>query len=156
MWDSFIPDVLVACIGALLTVFIALATYLLKIRLDEKRAIQSLIGELHRRRAIAEGPEPVIPGAEQLADFARANASVSSMRSEIRATRDRVRQVESLQVPLSQMTRACNRYLELSAASPDFYAVYLGDLRRELSPLIERLATERRGVVALEPGAGAF
>ena len=101
MWESFIPDVVVAIIGAVFTVMIALITYVLSVRLNEKRAIQSLISELHRRRAIAEGPEPVIPGAEQSADFARANASVASMRTEIRATRDRVRQVDSLQAPLS-------------------------------------------------------
>lgn len=156
MWESFIPDLVVAFIGALLTVLIALVTYVLKIRLDEKRAIQSLIGELHRRRAIAEGPEPVIRGAGELPDFARANASVASMRAEIRSTRDRVRQLDSLQVPLSEMTRACNRYLEFSAASPDFYAGYLGDLRRELAPLVSRLAGTRRGIVAYPPGGGAF
>ncbi|MEA1264078.1 MULTISPECIES: hypothetical protein [unclassified Microbacterium] len=156
MWDSFFPDVVVAFVGALLTVLIALVTYMLKIRLDEKRAIQSLIDELHRRRAIAEGPEPVIRGAEELPDFVRANASVVSMRTEIRSTRDRVRQVDSLQGPLSEMTRACNRYLELSAASPDFYARYLGDLRRELTPLVSQLAGSRRGIVAHQPGGGAF
>lgn len=156
MWESFIPDVVVALIGAVFTVMIALITYVMKIRVDEKRAIQSLIGELHRRRAIAEGPEPVISGAEQSPDFARANASVASMRTEIRATRDRVRQVDSLQAPLSEMTRSCNRYLELSAAYPDHYAEYLGDLRRELSPQVRRLAALRRGVVAQEPGGGAF
>lgn len=156
MWESFFPDLLVAIVGALLTVLIALVTYLLKIRLDEKRAIQSLIGELHRRRAIAEGAEPIIRDAEQLADFDRANLSVASMRAEIRSTRDRVRQLESLQGPLSEMTRSCNLYLERSAASPDHYAIYLGDLRRELSPLVSRLAASRRGVVAHEPGGGAF
>jgi hypothetical protein len=156
MWESFFPDLVVAFIGALLTVLIALVTYVLKIRLDEKRAIQSLIGELHRRRAIAEGPEPVIHGAEERPDFARANASVASMRTDIRSTRDRVRQVDSLQVPLSEMTRACNRYLEFSAASPAFYAVYLGDLRRELTPLVTQLAGARKGIVAHPPGGGAF
>ncbi|MCK8476027.1 MULTISPECIES: hypothetical protein [Microbacterium] len=156
MWESFIPDVVVAIIGAVFTVLIALITYVLKVRLDEKRAIQSLISELHRRRAIAEGPEPVIPGAEQSADFARANASVASMRTEIRATRDRVRQLDSLQAPLSEMTRSCNRYLELSAAYPDHYAVYLGNLRRELTPQVAQLAASRRGIVAHDPGGGAF
>lgn len=54
------------------------------------------------------------------------------------------------------MARSCNRYLELSAAYPDHYAEYLGDLRRELSPQVRRLAALRRGVVPQEPGGGAF
>lgn len=107
-------------------------------------------------RAVAEGPEPVIPGAEQSADFARANASVASIRTEIRTTRDRVRQVDSLQAPLSEMTRSCNRYLELSAAYPGHYAVYLGNLRRELTPQVAQVAASLRGIVAHEPGGGAF
>lgn len=156
MWDSFLPDLLVAFVGALLTVAIALGTYLLKVRLDEKRAIQSLINEVHRRRSLAEGPEPTLPGALQSGDYARANASIATIRDEIRSTRDRVRQVDNLQDPLSKMTRACNRYLELSASHPDGYAIYLGDLRRELTPLVQALASKRRGVTALEPGGGAF
>lgn len=156
MWDSFLPDLLVAVVGALLTVAIALGTYVLKVRLDEKRAIQSLINEMHRRRSLAAGPEPLIPGSLQSGDYLRANASVATIREDIRSTRDRVRQVEKLQDPLSKMTRACNRYLEQSAAHPDGYAIYLGDLRRELTPVVQSLASKRRGVVALEPGGGAF
>ncbi|MEN0022219.1 MAG: hypothetical protein AAGC61_02980 [Microbacterium sp.] len=156
MWDSFLPDLLVALIAAVFTVVIALVTYLLKVRLDEKRAIQSLINELHRRRALAPGPEPFIRGAAQSEDYLRANTSISTIRTEIRSTRDRVRQIERVQAPLSAMTRACNRYLELSAAIPDTYAVYLGDLRRELTPQIEELANTQRGIVAHQPGMGAF
>jgi hypothetical protein len=155
MWDTFLPDLIVAVIGALLTVLIALVTYLLKVRLDEKRAIRSLINELHRRRALAEGPEPVVENAAQLDDYTRANASIVSIRREIRLTRDRVRQIEAIQSHLSAMTRSCNRYLELSDASPDRYAIYLGDLRRELTPLVERLARTHRGIANHEPGGGA-
>ena len=156
MWDTFLPDLLVAIIGAVLTVVIALATYLLKIRLDEKRAIQSLTNEMHRRRALTAGSEPMIRGAAESEDFLRANSSIATIRTEVRSTRDRVRQIESMQDPLSGMTRACNRYLELSSARPDAYAIYLGDLRRELTPLVQKLASRRRGVVAHEPGGGAF
>ena len=156
MWDTFWPDVLVAVIGAAFTVLIALITYLLRLRLEEKRALESLIGELHRRRALAPGPEPIISAAASSADFARANASVSAMRDEIRRTRDRVRQVDSLQLPLSNMTRACNRYLEMSAASPPHYALLLGRLREELAKGVNDLTRARRGVTSLEPGGGAF
>lgn len=156
MWQTFWPDVLVALIGAALTVLIAFTTFLLRLRLEEKRALQSLINEMHRRRALAPGPEPVIPDAASRADFAQANASILSIRDDIRRTRDRVPQVESRQRPLSNMTRACNRYLEVSAASPPHYAILLGELRGELSESVQELARARRGVNPLEPGAGAF
>ena len=156
MWLTFWPDVLVAVIGAALTVLIALVTYLLRLRLEERRALQSLIDELHRRRSLAPGPEPVIPNAASDADFGRANASVLSIRDEIRRTRDRVRQIESLQGPLSRMTRACNQYLEVSAAFPPHYAILLGELRRDLSGSVTQLSAARKGVVASEPGHGAF
>src|SRR5690606_33667960 len=83
-----------------------------------------------------------------------ANASIVSIRREIRSTRDRVRQVDAIQSHLSAMTRSCNRYLELSDASPDRYAMYLGDLRRELTPIVERLARTHRGIANQKPGGG--
>jgi hypothetical protein len=156
MWQTFVPDLVVAFIGATLTVLIAFMTYLLRLRLEEKRALQSLINELHRRRALVPGSKPLIPDAELTDDYKRANASVLSIRDEIRRTRDLVRQVDSRQLPLSNMTRACNRYLEFSAVSPSTYAILLGELQRELSEGVRVLAQARPDVVALEPGAGAL
>lgn len=154
MWDSFLPDLVVALFGAVLTVAIAVATYGVKIRLDEKRAIQSLINELHRRRALRPAVEGMVAGATDSDDFVRVTSSITSIRDEIRRTRDRVRQVDRLQDPLSEMTRACNRYLTLSAARPDAYVIYVGDLRRTLTSSIQELARRQGGVVALEPGVG--
>lgn len=154
MWDSFLPDLIVAMFGAVLTVTIAVVSYFLKIRTDERRAIQSLIDELHRRRALRPGVAQLIPGAAGSDDYVRVTSSISSIRDEVRTTRDRVRQVEKLQRPLSEMTRACNRYLSLSAAMPDAYANHLVDLRQSLTSSIHELATSRHGVIALEPGAG--
>lgn len=160
MWQTFGPDVLVAVIGALLTalltVLIAFATFLLRLRLEELRAVQSLVSELHRRRALTPGPEVVIPGAAERKSLAEANASVLSIRDEVRRTRDRVRQVDSRQVPLSRMTAACNRYLEISSAAPDSYAILLGELSRELDVGVRELVSARSGTRYLQPGAGAF
>lgn len=155
MWLTFWPDVLVAVIGAVLTVAIAFSTYLLRLRLQEKRALQSLINQLHRRRAFA-GRAVVIRGARDSDDFKRASSSVSNVRDEIRRTRDDVRRLDDLQRPLSDMTRACNRFLELSDAMPDHYAIQLSDLRQELFASITELARVRSSVRALEPGGGAF
>lgn len=156
MWQTFVPDVLVAIIGAALTVLIAFATYLLRLRLEEKRALQSLINELHRRRALVPGPERIIPNAAEIGDFQWANASILSVRDEIRRTRDRVRQVDSRLIPLSAMTRACNRYLEQSAAAPPHYVLFLAALKHELEENVRALARARRGLKPLEPGSGAF
>ncbi|WP_311260491.1 hypothetical protein [Microbacterium sp. WCS2018Hpa-9] len=156
MWDSFWPDLVVALVGALLTVATAVVTYGLKIHLDEKRAIRSLINELHRRRALRPANERVVVGAAGSDDYVRVNSSIASIRDEIRRTRDRVRQVDRLQRPLSDMTRACNQYLTLSAATPDAYVVLVGDLRRALTSSVQELAQRRRGVIALEPGVGTL
>lgn len=156
MWDSFIPDLVVALFGALLTVAIAVVTYGLKIHLDEKRAIQSLINELHRRRALRPAVEGLVVGAADSDDYVRVTSSITSIREEIRRTRDRVRQVDRLQHPLSEMTRACNRYLTLSSARPDAYVIHAGELRRALTSSIQELARTQSGMVALEPGVGTL
>lgn len=155
MWDSFVPDLLVALIGAFLTVAIAYLTYLLKVRHDEQLAAQSLINELHRRRALRPTLVRTIPGAADSDDFIRVHRSIATIRREIRSTRDRTRPVDKLQRPLSDMTRACNRYLSRSAASPDDYVIHLEELRHELADSIHTLVSAKRGLVALEPGAGA-
>jgi hypothetical protein len=157
MWQTFWPDVLVAVIGAVLTVAIAYLTYLLSVRRTEKQALNSLINEFHHRRAIS--PRTALGPVERAAekdDFLRANLSVLNMRDEIRRTRDAVRSIADLHDPLSQMTRACNNYLETSAREPDRYLYLLDDLRKELSSSLHRLAVTRRGVRVYEPGQGAF
>lgn len=156
MWNTFIPDLVVATFGAALTVIIAFTTYIIKVRYDERLALQALIDELHQRRAVAPGPEPTIPNAAELGDFDRANRSVISMREEIRRTRDRVRQVPALRDPLSEMTRACNHYLELSEGTPPRYAQLLGRLRDDLDAQIRRLSAVKRGLTPLTPGMKAF
>lgn len=156
MWDSFWPDLLVALIGGAVTVFVAFVTYLARSGLQERRLLQSLIDELHRRRALSVvNPEP-IPDAEDRPDFLRANASVLSMKEEVRMARNGVRKIASLQDPLSAMTRACNQYLELSALHPSDYALLLAELQGHLAKSVLDLATARPGVRALTPGAGAF
>jgi len=156
MWDTFWPDVLVAIIGAALTVFIALATYLVRARIEENRALQSLVNELHRRRALAPGADVPIPGAASLDDYLRANASILSIKDEIRLVRDRVRDAEKLQEPLASMTRACNHYLEASSRYPERYAILLNELRAKVAKQVIALSRLRRAVRPLVPGDGAF
>lgn len=156
MWDTFFADLIVALVGAGLTVAIALFTYLGRINLEERRALQLLINDLHGRRALTADPASRVPFASVRRPYKYANASVLALRDEVKATRTKVRQRERLRTPLNKMIQACNRYLELSEFSPGRYPLHLSELQRSLSLQVETLAKARRGLAALEPGGGAF
>lgn len=134
---------------------IALATYALTVRRNELRALNSLVLDLHHRRAFA-GQSVPIPGARDTDDYSRANASVLSVKDEIRHARGQVREIPALQRPLARMTRACNAYLEQAEREPDLYAVGLVQLRVALEEEIRKLARERYGLSVRRPGDGAF
>ena len=155
MWMAFWLDVLVAAIGALLTVAIAFGTYILNLRQNERRALTSLVHELHRRRVFA-GRAVTKPGARETEDYSRCNASILSVKDEIRHARDSVREIPALQEALSAMTKACNSYLEMAERDPDSYAIELARLREGLYVRTRELANMRRGVPDLEPGGGAY
>lgn len=155
MWVTFWPDVLVAVIGAVLTVAIAFVTYALNVRRNELLALRSLIFDLAHRRAFSGSPGS-IPGAAETGDYARANASVLAARDEIRHARRQIRQLPSLQRPLSRMVRACNVYLEAVETDPGSYATGLVYLRDELDEEIRKLACQRRHLSATTPGADAL
>lgn len=156
MWTSFVSDLLVAVFASLLTVAVAYGTYVLKVRHDETLALQSLIDELHERRALAPNHGQVVPHASGLPDFEWANRSVSAIKGEIRRVRDQVRQVPELRKPLKRMTQSCNRYLEMSAAAPENYAVLLGTLRIELFDEIHNLHSVNKRLRVLQPGTDAY
>lgn len=157
MWNTFWPDLLIAVIGAALTVLVAWVTYRLQRRSNEKHALRFLVEEIHHRRALA----PIarvgdVPSASELDDFSRANASILDIKDRIRLTREQSRPASSAQHALSDMTRACNRYLEITSHRPEKYLHELMSLRSSLSESIQRIAEGVRGVRALEPGGSAF
>lgn len=154
MWETFWPDVLVAVIGAGLTVLIAVTTYVISVRRQELRSLNDLIDDLHHRRAFDTHPG-VIPGARSTEDYARVNRSVISARNEIRQARRGVRFDAKLREPLKRMTQACNEYLDAVEWEPDHYAIQVVELRAALTDEIRRVAAVRRGVHVLEPGGGA-
>ncbi|MFG6501949.1 hypothetical protein [Microbacterium sp. P05] len=154
MWDTFWPDVLVAVIGALVTVLLGFLTYLGRVRLNEKRSLRSLVESVHRNRAFAgEGVD--MSGAGDLDDYRSAVASVAALREDILLAREHSRQLPKIEQPLSEMTRACDRFLENSETSPDDYAVDLESLEEELSLQLLKIERAVRGVKAKEPGGGA-
>jgi hypothetical protein len=155
MWETFWPDVLVAVIGALLTVVIAYGTFLIQQARQEKQVLRGLINDLHHRRALAITRPQEIPNAVHGKDFQRASLSVIDIRDHIRRVRDQVRQDRATVDVLSDMIRACNRYLEESEGTPDFYAFLLKTLSEDLNDGVDEISRIARGVRALQPGSSA-
>lgn len=155
MWETFWPDVLVAVIGALLTVAIAYCTFLIQQQRQEKQVFRGLINDIHHRRALAVAYPQEIPGAEERKDFHRASLSVIDIRDHVRRARDQVRQDSPTLASLSDMIRSCNRYLEESEAAPNFYTFHLKTLREELDDSLVAITRRVRGVETLPAGAAA-
>lgn len=161
MWDSFWPQILVEFVGALFgaiaTVAIAYGTYLLSRMHRETQALNALISYLNHRRSLAPLQNlRSVPMAEESDDYAQVSSSVLAVRDEVHRTRAEVRPVERLQTPLADMIRACNRYLETSALTPDEYWFHLMELRSVLVRNVGVICSAKRNVRALEPGGGAL
>ena len=112
--------------------------------------------ELHHLRALIQIDTMEVHNAEQSDDFAHVSASVLSIRDAVRDARGFSRPVASAQVPLSGMTSACNRYLELASRHPSRYWFFLMDLRADIKGEVSELAKNNRRVAELEPGAGSL
>jgi hypothetical protein len=157
MWNTFIPDLLVALLGSLVTVAIAYMTFSIQRRRQEHQAIRGLINDIHRRRALTViGVVRRIRRAKRLPDFHRATASVLDLRDRVRETRNAVRADSIYQNTLTNMTRSCNRYLEATGQSANDYYFELAKLRADLLTAVQTLAKGTRSISYLEPGAGAY
>ncbi|WP_411721164.1 hypothetical protein [Mycetocola sp.] len=156
MWLTFLPDLLVAVIGAALTVVIALATFMVQRRRTEDGLLRGLIDDINRRRAFTPIEEvQSVPDAKELPDFHRVSRSVLALRDEIKRTRDGIRGDRQVQRALTEMTRACNRYLEDSDIDPDNYWHHLMTARELLDESIQKIA-KSSNVEALAPGEAAY
>ena len=161
MLNTFWPDFWVAIIGAVvgpvLTVTIALITYQMQRRNNEKHALRLLVDEIYHRRAFAVIADVGdAPGAQKLDDFHNVNASVLDIRDRICLAREQARPESSAQKLLSGMPRVCNRYLQATARQPDRYLHDLMSLRDNLWQCLRNIAGEVRGVQALGPAAAAY
>jgi hypothetical protein len=156
MWETFWADVLVAVIGAALTVAIAIGSFMLQRRRVEEEALRGLIEEIHRRRAFAPVTPVRVPDAADLRDYERVSRSVLDVRNQIRQARDRVRPKAAAHVYLGAMISACNRYLEDSTNEPDNYIFQLMNLREQLEKEITEIAKKSRNLPASKPGTGAY
>lgn len=129
-WTSFLLDLLVALVGAGLTVCIGLATF----RLDQKRKnrqlVHSLADDLASRRAFKlidpfEGDGGI--------DAERCFLSVQSARERISAVRDEIRPNGDLRDELQRMVLSCVAYADRLDFEPVRWQFALMDLRAELA-----------------------
>jgi hypothetical protein len=123
----------------------------------ENQAIGALVRQIHERRAFVEIVAPsLMPAARASDDFGRVSRSVITARQEIDVARRSVGRSKELQDALTSMKLACNRYLELSAQTPERYVIQLTQLRDELWDDIRRLHASRPSLPSLLPGSGFF
>ncbi|ERI37290.1 hypothetical protein IG195_02800 [Arthrobacter sp. TES] len=156
MWDTFFADVVVALVGAVLTVGIAYGTFRLQLRHNEKRVLRHLIWDLEHRRALSIGHPMEIPDAAIKDDYKRAGLSVVDIRDRVRQTVDQVQPKSNAQAYLSKMMASCHHYLEDSDASPNSYTFHLAELQRNLHEAVRGVASSVSGIDAGEPGSLAY
>lgn len=155
MWDTFWPDVLVAVIGAFLTVGIAYGTFLLQQRRTEKQVLTNLIHDLHHRRALRAFAAKRGQGASESDDFKRTSAGVVEVREQIRTARNSLPPRSNASPTLSRMFVACNRHLSESSRDPDGYQIHLMTLRASLEAGVVETCSKVRGLEPMQPGAAA-
>lgn len=156
VWDTFWSDVLVAVIGATLTVAIAYGTFLIQQGRSERQLLNNLISDLHHRRALRETTPRNMPDARGVGDFDRTSLSVVDIRDRIRATREHLPANSGVHGLLSAMQSDCNRHLHHSSRDPDRYQFHLMDLRNDLEYGVTEISRQVRWVNDLAPGSAAY
>jgi hypothetical protein len=158
-------DIVVTAVGAVIGSFLgaggaivsALAIRRVEARRAETAALKALLVDLHFRRALAPNTGHILRDDQVGADFEHANRSVLAIREQIHAVRLALRPKSPVFDHLSDMTRACNSYLELSAARPGHYIVELATLQASLASSAKSIASlEALRIREWEPGTGAF
>ncbi|MEO8262344.1 MAG: hypothetical protein ABI566_07215 [Pseudolysinimonas sp.] len=154
MPDTFCWDVVVAVIGALVTVGLGLVTFLVSRYISKTRLLNLLIVDINERRAFVVDPRKV-RGARETNDFKWATESVLKCRDEIRRARNEYGFGKRVHGALDSMRRACNHYLEDSSRDSDSYPIHLARLRAELDANTDQLA-RRPFVRALKAGRASY
>ncbi|CAN5508379.1 hypothetical protein BH09ACT4_BH09ACT4_03000 [soil metagenome] len=152
--SNFFADLIVAGVGALATVALALLTFLVGRSIAKTRALNLLVMDINERRAFVAKPERV-RGGKDLDDQKWATESVLKCRDEISRTRRDYGFGRRVHRALDAMRRSCNHYLENTGGDPDGYRIHLTQLRLDLNAGIDDLA-RRPCVRKLEAGAASY
>jgi hypothetical protein len=156
MWETFWPDVLVAVVGAVLTVAIAFGTFLIQQRMAERQLLTNLVSDLNHRRVLREIAPREMPGARGFEDYDWTSQSVVEIRDQIRSTREHLPRNSRAQRLLSAMHSACNRHLHNSSRNLHYNQFHLVDLRNNLEIGVAEISRQVRKVKALRPGSAAY
>ncbi|WP_157421724.1 hypothetical protein [Agromyces sp. Leaf222] len=154
MFETFWSDLLVAVIGAVLTVAIAFGTYRLQLRQRERGSVRHIANQLaHRRAFVFANPVRVdTSNPEVKRDFDTCRGSVKSARDRVVESNRDVRPGSKVQEQLDAMGVSMNRFLSRSSRDPDGYCLLLNDLVAELASTTATLSKLTRQDLPL-PGS---
>jgi hypothetical protein len=152
-WSSFVPDLVVACFGAALTVLIAFGTYVVQRRRQDVRVMRIAADDLASRRAFELIEPRTSRGDSDDAD--RCRRSVDTAQQQLGALRDQMISNRPLRAMLQDMVRATRDYKDMIEREPDRWQFALMRVREELTERlrdIERLLRMRSGELP-DPGS---
>lgn len=129
-----------------------------EVKRREVTALKALVADLHFRRALALNDGEWVANSElDHDDVARSTRSVVNIRREIRQSRLTLRPKSPAFAQLSDMTSACNLYLEVVEVRPGDYRIELNRLGASLTVLVAAMTRALRlDLPQLIPGEGAF
>jgi hypothetical protein len=146
MWGTFWSDILVAALGAMLTVAIALITYRVQQRRSNEQLVRNLADDLAMRRAFM----PISPFVTSPVgvDADRCRKSIQSAQSQISLIRDQIAPNHRLRALLQEMVAWAREFKSLNEADPERWQFALMEVRGEL---VARLRAIER-VMGLKSG----
>lgn len=159
LWSTAFSSFFGAVGGALVALFIGVATSWRESVRRERAAVEGLLADLHMRRSLAPNHGRTVRHrtARRLLDYTRANSSVLEIRTNISSVRRTLRPKSKSFEHLNRMVRACNDYPETSFREPGLYSTQLNTLRCQLTDSMRELdRLNRLGVPDLTPGDGAL
>ena len=139
-WEAFWSDLVVAAIGALLTVLIAAGGYYLQRWLNGRRALDNIRRAYSTKRAL-EVRQRVVPSRRQWREkHRRAVLSVMSFRDQVSAEREHVSARSRHQRTLVQIVDACNHFLKYGEADRHTFRSEQALLATKLDALVRTLS----------------
>jgi sulfur transfer complex TusBCD TusB component (DsrH family) len=129
-WTTFGPDVIVALIGAGITLTVAGVTYFRQLNRKNRQLVFNLAEDLAVRRALHEIEPRTSSGRSPGAKYCF--ASVHAAQQRIGAIRDQIAPNEALRSVLHDMVRYCADYKESFEEEPRRWQYNLMHLRRRL------------------------
>lgn len=145
-------DILITVLGAVLTVFIAYATFQRQQKSSERQILANLIHDLHHKRAFLRINAVWVQEGAESEDFQRISDSVLEVREWIRTARNSLPPRSRASSSLSEMLVACNCFLSRSSRHPENYQAELMKIKKTLSSKVDQVCSRVSGVEPLEPG----